>query len=77
MSVNIVTCRKWQESRIFLKAAVTVQEVLWVEGPGRLPHFVIFQHIVQQRNDHCVLLRRDAWSRETLSHTVNLWNVFP
>lgn len=44
---NIITCRKWQESRIFLKAAILVQEVLRVEGPRRLPHFVIFQHRVQ------------------------------
>lgn len=75
MSTNVVTCRKWQESRIFFKVALLIQEVLWVERAGCLPHFVIFQHRVQQGNDYCVLLSQETWSHGTFSDVANLWNV--
>lgn len=67
MSTNKVTCRKRQESRVFLKVALLVQEVLRVERAGCLPHFVIFQHRVQQGNDDRVLRSQETWSHGTVS----------
>lgn len=75
MSTDVVTGRKWQESRIFLEVAHLVQEVLWVERAGCLPHFVIFQHRVQQGNDDCVLLSQETWLQGTFSDVANVCNV--
>lgn len=77
MSPSVVTCRKWQESWIFLEVALFVQEVLWVEGAGCVPHFLLFQHRVQQGNDDCALLRQETWSRGTLWDEAGNWSVSP
>lgn len=50
------TCREGHECRVLLEVAVLVQEVLGVEGAGCRPLLVLFEHRVQQGQNHSVLL---------------------
>lgn len=45
----LFTCRKRNESRIFLEVAILVQKVLGVKGGGIRPLLFVFKHRVQQR----------------------------